>query len=76
MSNEITLSGVSATIEATQRGYMVRVHDGAGRTVGEKYFPVDCKRRGNWGDVRRLSEATDAAYAAAAAYADSINSRG
>ena len=66
----LTLSAASATIEATQRGYMVWVRDGLGRTIAEKYFPMDYKRRGS------LSAATAAAYAAAAAYADGIGCKG
>lgn len=65
--NDITLSGASATIEATLRGFMVWVRDGSGRTIGEAYFPVS--RPGNRSDAH-------AAYAAAAEYADSVGCRG
>ena len=68
MSKQITLSGASATIEGTLRGYMVTVRDGSGRTIGEEYFPVVR-------DHRSIGAAIDAAYAAAAAYADGVDCR-
>ena len=71
----LNLSATSATIEATQRGYIVWLRDAAGRTIGEEYFRAKMEWRGNCGDIPRLSAAIDAAYAAAAAFADRINSR-
>lgn len=72
----LSLSATSATIEATQRGYIVWLRDASGRTIGEEYFQAQMDWRGNFGDVPRLSKAIKAAYSAAAAFADRINSRG
>lgn len=65
---QLTTAAVFATIEATERGYIVWLRDSSGRTIGDEIFRARL-------NSPNLGASVDAAYAAAAAYADRVNGR-